>query len=81
MPPLPHTYTDLGLAPLPDDRVELSHTQSCSGARVMTAVVRLDRRVVHHEKNKMYDSIVVASPRHKVYDHLVGVSWAVEPGL
>ena len=43
--------------------------------------VRLDHRVVHHEKNKMYNSIVVASPRHKVYDCLVRVSWAVEPGL
>ena len=29
----------------------------------------------------MYDSIVVAIPRHIVYDCLVGVSWAVEPGL
>ena len=48
---------------------------------VTTGVVRLDRRVIHHEKNKMYDSIVVASPRHIVYDCLVGVSWAVEPGL
>ena len=47
----------------------------------MTGVVRLDRRVVHHEKNKVYDSIVVAIPRHKVYDCLVGVSWSVEPGL
>ena len=45
----------------------------------MTGVVRLDRRVVHHEKNKMYDSIVVASRNHKVYDCLVGVSWSVEP--
>ena len=47
----------------------------------MTGVVRLDRRVVHHEKNKMYDSMVVASRSHKVYDCLVGVSWSVEPGL
>ena len=47
----------------------------------MTVFVRLDRRVVHHEMNKMYDWIVVASPRHKVYDCLVGVSWSVEPGL
>ena len=29
----------------------------------------------------MYDSIVVAIPRHIVYDCLVGVSWAVELGL
>ena len=29
----------------------------------------------------MYDSMVVANRRHKVYDCLVGVSWSVEPGL
>ena len=46
----------------------------------MTGIVRLDRRIIHHGKNKMYDSILVASHR-QVYDCLVGVSWSVEPGL